>query len=124
MEILAFLCGRFKIYRTYMAKDTDEQSKVSIEDFVSTHKVIAFCNTYAPSDVEGDGVEVFNDARLRKYFQAYPRNIGDPLNVYLDMLERNKFVMRTSIQGEPAIFCKRKTQAHEKALLDDVFGVG
>lgn len=107
-----------------MAKDTDEQSKVSIEDFVSTHKVIAFCNTYAPSDVEGDGVEVFNDARLRKYFQAYPRNIGDPLNVYLDMLERNKFEMRTSIQGEPAIFCKRKTQAHERALLDYAFGVG
>ena len=105
-----------------MAKD-EEVQKVSIEDFVSNHKVVAFCSTYVPSDVEGPGVEVFNDAALRKYFQAYPRNIGDPLNVYLDILERNKFVMRTSLQGEPAIFVRRKTQAHEQALLEDVFGV-
>lgn len=106
-----------------MAKDTmDESAKVTIEDFVSTHKVVAFCQTYTPCDVEGDGVEVFNDARLRKYFQAYPRNIGDPLNVYLDMLERNHFEMQTSVQGEPAIFVRRKPQAHEQALLDEVFG--
>lgn len=104
-----------------MAKD-EEDSKVSVEDFCSVQKFTAFCATYEPSDAEGPNVEVFNDSRLRKYFQAYPRNIGDPLNVYLDWLERNKFVMRTSIQGEPAIFCKRKTLAHEKALLDDVFG--
>lgn len=107
-----------------MAKDTMEESaKVSIEDFVSTHKVVAFCQSYMPCDAEGDGVEVFNDARLRKYFQAFPRNIGDPLNVYLDMLQRNGYVMQTSIQGEPAIFCRRKTEAHQKALLEDAFGV-
>lgn len=107
-----------------MPKDTVEESaKVSIEDFVSTHKVVAFCQSYMPCDAEGDGVEVFNDARLRKYFQAFPRNIGDPLNVYLDMLQRNGYVMRTSIQGEPAIFCRRKTEAHQKALLEDAFGV-
>lgn len=107
-----------------MAKDTMEESaKVSIEDFVSTHKVVAFCQSYTPCDAEGDGVEVFNDARLRKYFQAFPRNIGDPLNVYLDMLQCNGYVMRTSIQGEPAIFCRRKTEAHQKALLEDAFGV-
>ena len=101
----------------------DESAKVTIEDFVSNHKVIAFCKAYMPADAEGEGVEVFNDSRLRKYFQAYPRNIGDPLNVYLDMLERNKFTMRTSIQGVPAIFCRRKTEAHQKALLEDAFGV-
>ena len=100
----------------------DESAKVTIEDFVSTHKVVAFCKAYMPADAEGEGVEVFNDSRLRKYFQAYPRNIGDPLNVYLDMLERNKFTMRTSIQGEPAIFCQRKKEAHQKALLEEVFG--
>ena len=38
----------------------DESAKVTIEDFVSTHKVVAFCQTYTPCDVEGDGVEVFN----------------------------------------------------------------
>lgn len=100
----------------------DESVKVTIEDFVSTHKVVAFCNSYMPADAEGEGVEVFNDSRLRKYFQAYPRNIGDPLNVYLDMLERNHFEMQTSVQGEPAIFVRRKPQAHEQALLDEVFG--
>ena len=100
----------------------DESAKVTIEDFVSTHKVVAFCQTYTPCDVEGDDVEVFNDARLRKYFQAYPRNIGDPLNVYLDMLQRNHFEMQTSVQGEPAIFVRRKPQAHEQVLLDEVFG--
>jgi hypothetical protein len=100
----------------------DEVQKVSIEDFVSQHKVVAFCSTYLPSDVEGDGVEVFNDARLRKYFQAYPRNIGDPLNWYLDTLQKNGFLMRTSLQGEPAIFCRRKTAPHEHSLLDGFFG--
>lgn len=106
-----------------MAKsEIDESAKVSIEDFVSMHKVIAFCQSYTPCDAEGDGVEVFNDARLRKYFQAYPRNIGDPINWYLDTLQKNGFIMRTSIQGEPAIFCRRKTEARQQALLDDAFG--
>lgn len=105
-----------------MAKETDEADKVSIEDFVSMHKVVAFCTTYVPVDVEGDGVEVFNDSRLRKYFQAYPRNIGDPLNFYLDTLQKNGYIMRTSVLGEPAIFVRRKVQGHEQALLDEVFG--
>lgn len=105
-----------------MAKETDEQEKVTIEDFVSIHKVVAFCDTYIPVDVEGDGTEVFNDAALRKYFQAYPRNIGDPLNFYLDTLHKNGYIMRTSLQGEPAIFVRRKVQGHEQALLDEVFG--
>jgi hypothetical protein len=26
------------------------------------------------------------------------------------------------VQGEPAIFVRRKSQAHEQALLDEVFG--
>jgi hypothetical protein len=30
--------------------------------------------------------------------------------------------MQTSVQGEPAIFVRRKPQAHEQALLDEVFG--
>lgn len=106
-----------------MNKDIDNESaKVSIEDFVSVHKLVAFCETYLPSDTEGLDVEVYNDSRLRKYFQAYPRNIGDPLNIYLDMLSKNGFKMHTSIQGEPAIFAKKKTQARNQLLLDDIFG--
>lgn len=105
-----------------MAKETEDAPKVTIDDFVSTHKMVAFCMTYIPVEVESADCEVFNDARLRKYFQAWPRSIGDPLNRYLELLEKNGFRMQTSLQGEPAIFCRRKTLAHERALLDDVFG--
>ena len=104
-----------------MSKE-DEESKVTIEDFVSQHKFAAFCRTYVPADAEGPGVEVFNDMRLRKYFQAFPRNIGDPLNVYLSWLEKNHYEMRTSVQGEPAIFVRLKVQAHDPGLMDAMFG--
>ena len=105
-----------------MSKEDTEGAKVSIEDFVSQHKLTAFVNTYAAVDAEGPGVEVFNDSKLRQYFQALPRNIGDPLNWYLDALSRNGYVMRTSIQGEPAIFVRRKVTAHETSMIDTMFG--
>ena len=105
-----------------MSKEDTEGAKVSIEDFVSQHKLTAFVNTYAAVDAEGHGVEVFNDSKLRQYFQAFPRNIGDPLNWYLDALSRNGYVMRTSIQGEPAIFVRRKVTAHETSMIDTMFG--
>jgi hypothetical protein len=105
-----------------MSKDDTEGAKVSIEDFVSVHKLTAFVNTYLPVDADNlPGVEVFNEARLRKYFQAFPRTIGDPLNWYLDGLARNKFPMRTSSQGEPAIFVRRRAEAHETALMEAMF---
>ena len=105
-----------------MSKDETESAKVSIEDFVSVHKLSAFVNSYLPVDGEGPGVEVFDDARLRNYFQAFPRNIGDPLNWYLDGLARNRFPMRTSSQGEPAIFVIRKMTPHESQMIEDAFG--
>ncbi len=106
-----------------MSKDDTESAKVSIEDFVSVHKLTAFCNSHLPVDAENiPGAEVYNEARLRKYFQAYPRTIGDPLNWYLDGLARNKFPMRTSSQGEPAIFVIRKMTPHESQMIEDAFG--
>lgn len=105
-----------------MSKDETEGTKVSIEDFVSQHKLTAFVNTYAPADAEGHGVGVFNDSKLRQYFQAFPRNIGDPLNWYLDALSRNGYVMRTSIQGEPAIFVRRRVTAHDTNMIESMFG--
>ena len=106
-----------------MSTEDNEGAKVSIEDFVSAHKLTAFCNSYSPVDADNiPGVEVFNEARLRKYFQAFPRNIGDPLNWYLDGLARNKFPMRTSSQGEPAIFVIRRIDAHESLLIDAMYG--
>ena len=104
-----------------MSKDDTESAKVSIEDFVSVHKLSAFVNSYLPVDGEGPGVEVFDDARLRNYFQAFPRNIGDPLNWYLDALARNHYQMRTSLKGEPAIFVRRRAEAHETALMEAMF---
>lgn len=106
-----------------MGKGESEESKVTIEDFVSQHKVYAFCNTYLPVDNEQEADEVMTDARIRKYFQAFPRNIGDPLNWYLDALSRNGYVLRTSTLGEPALFLRRKNEAHAASrLLDEVFG--
>lgn len=105
-----------------MSKDDTEGAKVSIEDFVSVHKLSAFINSYLPVDGEGPGVEVFDDARLRNYFQAFPRNIGDPLNWYLDALARNHYQMRTSLKGEPAIFVRHRPSAHDSALIDTMFG--
>lgn len=101
----------------------DEEPKgVTIEDFVSEYKLNAFCVSYNPAPQEAPDVEVFNDARLRKYFQAYPRNIGDPLNWYLEELNRKGFTMKTSIQDEPAIFVRRKSDSQQQILLEDVFG--
>lgn len=101
----------------------EEVSKVTIEDFVSQHKVYAFCHTYQPVDNEQEADEVMTDARIRKYFQAFPRNIGDPLNWYLDALSKNGYTLRTSTLGEPALFVRRKSEARAASrLLDDVFG--
>lgn len=105
-------------------KEIEEQDvKVSIEDFVSKHKVEAFCLSYIPSESESLATKVFNDAALRKYFQAFPRNIGDPLNVYLDMLEAKGYRMRTSIHGEPALFVQERHQVEFSPLLDAAFNV-
>ena len=81
-----------------------ENRGVSIDDFVSTSKVTAFCAAYKPAKCEKDADDVLTDIKLRKYFQAYPRNIGDPMNIYLDLLEEKGFRLQTSISGEPAIF--------------------
>lgn len=103
--------------------EQEEGQKVTIEDFVSSHKVVAFCATYQPVDNEQEADEVMTDARIRKYFQAFPRNIGDPLNWYLDALAKNGYTLRTSTLGEPALFVRRKSEARaESRLLDDVFG--
>lgn len=106
-----------------MKEMEDNEAKVSIEDFVSRHKVEAFALTYVPAESESVATDVFNDARLRKYFQAFPRNIGDPLNVYLDMLEGKGFRMRTSVHGEPALFVTQRYQVEHTMLLDAAFDV-
>lgn len=100
----------------------EEGKGVSIDDFIITQKVDAFCGTYIPIEEEQAADEVFTDTKLRKYFQAYPRNIGDPLAGYLDMLTgKHGFKMQTSITGEPALFVKRLDKTGI-LMLDDTFG--
>lgn len=57
-----------------------------LRNFVITSKVRAFIDKYEPCD-ENDGVmadRVFDDATLRKFFNAYPKACGDPLMIYID----------------------------------------
>lgn len=100
----------------------EEGKGVSIDDFVIPQKVEAFCDTYIHVEEERLADEVFTDTRLRKYFQAYPRNIGDPLIGYLDMLtKKHGFKMQTSITGEPAMFVKLLDKTG-RLLLEETFG--
>jgi len=102
--------------------DKKEESKgVDILDFVIPQKVEAFCNSYVPENDETLAGEVFTDTKLRKYFQAYPRNVGDPLVWYINELGNKGFTMQTSIMGEPAIFV-RLMESVSNGLLDEAFG--
>lgn len=107
-----------------MSKDREEnqeEKSVSLTDFIIPQKVSAFCDSYTNAETEQVADEVFTDAKLRRYFQAYPRNIGDPLTEYVNLLEKCNFTMRTSISGEPAIFVKL-IRTHNSHLLEDTFG--
>ena len=99
-------------------EDIESDSKVSIDDFVITKKVDAFCDGFTPAKSEKEADIVFTDAKLRKYFQAYPRNIGDPLIVYVDLIAKKGFHLQTSIIGEPAIFVKHNHKSEYKNEMD------
>lgn len=85
------------------SSQTGTQSGPSVLDFVSCHKVEAFVKSYRYTDNEADADEVFDEARLRSYFQAYPRPLGDPLVNYLELLAAQGFPMKTGTAGEPVI---------------------
>ena len=90
-------------------KDYEEMdgkdSEVKIDSFIIPQKVSAFVEQYSPAPHETMATEVFTDARLRVFFQAYPiLGVGDPLQLYIESLEANGFRMRVSLSGEPAFF--------------------
>lgn len=87
---------------------TPTASGPSLSDFVIVQKVNAFCDSYTPVEMEAKADEVFTDMKLRKYFQAYTQTIGDPLAIYIDLLDQRRFSLHTSICGEPALFVARK----------------
>lgn len=104
-----------------MSEESEKKEAVSLDDFVSPHKVKAFTMAYIPVETESMADEIYTDTRLRRYFQAFPRNIGDPLITYLDLLEEHGFVLRNSITGEPALFVKSK-EHNEASMLESAFG--
>lgn len=89
-------------------KKKKEDSGVTIMDFVAPQKVEAFCRGYSPTMTETFSTEVFNESRLREYFKADVCSVGDPLVVYLQMLDAAGYKMTTSITGEPVILVNEK----------------
>lgn len=81
---------------------------LSINDFVTPQKVAAFVRCYEHCDEEGTDTETFDDGRLREFFKAYVTPLGDPLPIYLEMMENYGFYMRVSLTGEPALIVKRR----------------
>ena len=83
--------------------------QVSLTDYYIPQKVSAFIRSFAPCDTEAEATEVFNDHRLRQYFQAYPiPMVGDLLTLYIETLDQNGYPLQTSVTGEPAIFVTTK----------------
>ena len=79
---------------------TSESKGPSVADFVSALKVDAFVRTFHCADDEFQADEVFDEARLRSYFQAYPRPLGDPLVLYLELLAAQGYTQVTGSMGE------------------------
>ena len=70
--------------------------------------VDSFTDSFRCTLCEEDAEEVFNVARLREYFNAWPvPKMPDPLPPYLNELERRGFAMQTGYDGQPALFCIR-----------------
>lgn len=122
--IIADICG---INRTNMKIDhvsipDDEEEKSALIEFFSKAKLEAFVNSFSAVTRESSADEVFNEIKLRAYFQAYPRPIGDVFTLYLEELSNCGFELQTSITGELALFVKYTT-TERAGCLDLVFGV-
>lgn len=86
-----------------------EEQGTTLEDFVIPQKLDAFSEAYEPVD-ESMATEIFDDARLRQFFKAYPCSLGDPLVIYLARLNDMGYFMHVSATGEPAIFVVERAQ--------------
>ena len=86
--------------------------QVHLSDYVIQEKVSAFISAFDPApegmDDTSEYVEVFDDARLRSFFKAYPCGLGDPLKLYVEDLKMARFRMSVSVTGKPCIFAVRK----------------
>lgn len=85
-------------------REENEKKSPTIDDFVITEKIDAFCKQYRPSKEHTFTTEAFNEERLREFFKAYELFLhGDPLKVYIDELAARGYHMSVSVYGEPAI---------------------
>ena len=91
-----------------MSKENEKKSP-TIDDFVITEKVDAFCKAYRPAKEHTFTTEAFNEERLREFFKAYELfSQGDPLKVYIDELAARGYCMLVTVYGEPAKKKKKK----------------
>ena len=84
--------------------------------------VDAFADSYKPVVHEEEADELFSVGRIREYFNAWPQpKSPDPLNPYLDELEKRGFAMQTGYDGQPAIFVVRwKTNGEMCGVVEEV----
>lgn len=90
-----------------MKKDNNEEennSDISLEDFIIPDKLNAFIQYYKPAKDESTCDEVYTDVKLRQFFKAWPCTLGDPLSIYINLLRESGFIMKVSLSGEPAFF--------------------
>ena len=72
-------------------EDNDLVQGVSVNDYVIPGKVEAFCRAYEPAASVKMADEVFDDAKLRRFFDAGVQTCGDVLAAYMQLLEANGF---------------------------------
>ena len=93
--------------------EQQENNAPRISDFVAEQKVDAFCKRYEPVSHQDYDTEVYNEIRLRNFFKADVCPYGDPLTVYLDILEQRGYTMTVSLQDEPVILVKERYDAQQ-----------
>lgn len=95
-----------------------KEAGTSLYDFVITQKVDAFVAAYQPVDRESLATQRFDETRLRIFFKAYPCTLGDPLTIYLSLLEGEGFYMKVSTMNEPVILATERATESEMLKLD------
>ena len=89
--------------------EENEKKSPTLDDFIITEKVDAFCKQYRPVKEHTFATEAFNEERLREFFKAYELfSQGDPLKVYIDELAARGYCMSVTVYGEPAIIVEEK----------------
>lgn len=86
-----------------------------------TQLLNAFSNSYKPVPDEELADELFTVRRIREYFNAWPiPKMPDPLPPYLEELEKQGFLMQTSYDGSPCIFCIRSRGTGQPVYIEEL----